>query len=109
MDRLYYVVGFFDGVLLGCDFSWLKYSQGTDQEKACVNQAVTSCKYFSYKYVHNVTSTQLRDGLDTFYFDYRNRGIMVRDAAWLALNAIAGTPQGKLNEMIEFYRRQPRY
>ena len=41
----------------------------------------------------------------SFYSDYRNRSISIADAVWLVLNSIAGTPQDKLDKMIESFRR----
>lgn len=60
------------------------------------------------KYIEKVTDGQLVDGLDSFYADSRNRRIWLTDAVWLVVNAITGTPQEKLNLMLENWRHNPR-
>ena len=104
--RISYAVGFYDGITLGHNFSVWKYlSNGTKTEQDGVAQARKSFVEYSRKYLYNVTTGQLVDGLDNFYADYRNRRIMVHDAVWLVVNAIAGTPQDELNKMTESWRK----
>ncbi|MGH9822017.1 MAG: hypothetical protein ACREDR_01990 [Blastocatellia bacterium] len=52
-----------------------------------------------------VTAGQVREGLDRFYKDYRNRRILVQNAIWLVLNSIAGKPQADWDKMVENYRK----
>lgn len=44
------------------------------------------------RYLENVNQIQVRDGLDVFSDDYRNRGIWVSDAVFTVLRQIAGDP-----------------
>jgi hypothetical protein len=64
-----------------------------------------SFDFYYAKFLKNVTSLQLADGLDVFYKDFRNRKIPTSNGVWLTLNAIAGTPQADLDKMVENFRK----
>jgi len=68
--KLYYVVGFYDGMELGHEFSYWGLPKGS----ATVSEVVTSYDNYGVKYLSGVTNAQLIQGLDVFYEDYRNRG-----------------------------------
>jgi hypothetical protein len=101
--KLAYLVGFYDGMLLGKDFSYWGL------EKAAISvvgtQTVTSFNNMTAKYMANVTTRQLADGLDAFYSEFRNRKILINNAVWLVANQIAGTPKATVDQMIETFRR----
>jgi hypothetical protein len=99
--RTSYLVGFFDGINLGNQFSYWK---GKD-DITCLAKVKDSFDFYANKFVKDVTNEQLADGLDVFYKDYRNRKILVHNAVWLTLNAIAGTPQVDLDKMVENFRK----
>jgi hypothetical protein len=101
--RTFYVIGFIDGMEFGSHFFALK--NGTEAEQLCIAQAIESFREQRQKYFGNVTVGQLSDGLDSFYADYRNRRIVVFAAVWLVVNGIVGTPEEKLNKMIESSRQ----
>lgn len=104
--KLDYMVGFFDGMDLGRDFSyWGMTKDLGDKPPACAGTAVASFGDMMSKYFTNPTNEQIADGLDTFYKDYRNRSVKVHDAVWLVVNSIAGTPQNELDKMIESWRK----
>jgi hypothetical protein len=103
-ERNMYMTGFFDGMELGHNFSIWDFA-GPKENEACLVQTLKSYDSFKGKYSQNVTNDQLADGLTTFYSDYRNRSIRIHDAVWLVLNSIAGTPQEKLDKMIEGFRK----
>jgi hypothetical protein len=102
-DKIMYMVGFFDGMDLGRQFSFWK----NIDDKVCAPKIVDSYEFYNDKYLKNVTNGQPVDGLDDFFKDYRNRRIRVNNAAWLVLNAIAGTPQAELDKRIENFRKNP--
>ena len=104
--RLKYIVGFFDGMDLGRDFSIWKWLRASNKAlDPCLDKVAESYSEYNEKYLKNVTNGQLVDGLDNFYSDYRNRRITLKNAVWLVVNGIAGTPQDQLNKMIENWRR----
>lgn len=103
-DKLEYTVGFFDGMVLGHNFSYWAFMDSKNKE-SCLNDVSDSYSTYSNKFLSDVTNYQLVDGLDSLYSDYRNRRIMVFDGVWLVLNGIAGTPQAELNKMIENWRK----
>ena len=105
-EKLDYMVGFFDGMELGHQFSyWGMLKDSGNKEAPCISDMNKSYGDYGTKYFTNVTNYQLVDGLDSFYKDYRNRSIKVHDAVWLVVNSIAGTPQKELDKMIENWRR----
>lgn len=106
-DKTAYVVGFFDGMKLGWEFSYWKYVHGTNEQLACIPQTIDSYTEYNRKYLSNVTNVQVADGLDTFYKDFKNRSILINSAVWLVLNQIAGTPESELDIIIQKYRRNP--
>jgi hypothetical protein len=101
--KLNYVVGFFDGMQLGRDFSYWGIIDENKNDPA-VSQVGSSFSKYTKKYMSNVTSSQLVDGLDKFYGDYRNRRIRVEAGVWLVVNGIAGTPEGDIQKMIDSWR-----
>jgi hypothetical protein len=105
--RSAYIIGFFDGMDLGYNFSYWSFVKDKEMN-ACMGKVVQSYGDYSSKYFKNVTNVQLVDGLDSFYTDFRNRSIRVADAVWLVVNGIAGTPQERLDSMIENWRRNTR-
>ena len=105
--RSAYIIGFFDGMDLGYNFSYWGFAKDKEM-KACMGKVVESYVDYNSKYFKNVTNVQLVDGLDSFYADFRNRSIRVSDAVWLVVNGIAGTPQERLDSMIENWRRNTR-
>jgi hypothetical protein len=98
-------VGFFDGLRLGRDFAYWGIPNIGDRVDPCMFKATDSYDKYSEQYVSPITAGQLVDGLNSFYEDYRNRSIMSDRAIWLVLNGIAGTPEGRLQTMIEAHRR----
>jgi hypothetical protein len=102
-DKITYMVGFFDGMDLGREFSFWK----SVDDKVCAPKIMESYDSYNDKYMKGVTNGQLVDGLDDFYKDYRNRRIKVHNAVWLVSNAIAGTSQADLDKRVENFRRNP--
>jgi hypothetical protein len=102
-EKNFYVIGFFDGIQLGNRFSYWGLTRTKDKDASSAD-AIESFKAYSEKYARNPTNDQIADGLNTFYADYRNRSILIYDAVWVVLNSIAGTPQEKLDKMIENLR-----
>jgi hypothetical protein len=105
-EKLDYIIGFFDGMDLGHNFTiWGVAGSQSDKGSPCLFNALKSYDDYSSKFFTNVTNYQLVDGLDTFYKDYRNRSIRVHDAVWVVVNTIAGTPQEKVDKLIENSRK----
>ena len=98
-----YMIGFFDGMSLGNEFSYWK----NVNDKVCFPKITESYDFYSEKYLKEVTNDQLADGLDEFYKDYRNRSIRISSATWLVLNSIAGTDKAELEKKIENFRKNP--
>ncbi|HKO57423.1 MAG TPA: hypothetical protein VJ276_16225 [Thermoanaerobaculia bacterium] len=107
LDRLHqiaFALGLLDGINVGGNLSWWETYE-TDPSDPCIKKARISHDDYVRRYLEDVSSVQIRDGLTKFYADYRNRRIPVERAVWLVLNEIAGTPADQLREMIENTRR----
>lgn len=99
-----YMVGFFDGIELGEDFSiWGPMTALKDDP--AIGKAVASFDNYSAKYMTGVTNTQMVEGLDEFYSDYRNRRIRIAMGVWIVLNEIFGKPKDEMQKMIEGFRK----
>lgn len=102
-----YVVGLFDGILLGNNFTvWdliPKAKNPPPNTYDAYTQARGSFDRFTEKYMTKVTSGQVVDGLDSFYSDYRNRSIHIETGAWIVLQTIAGEPPSE--EVLNNWRR----
>jgi hypothetical protein len=107
LTRSVYVIGFFDGMDLGHNFSYWAFVKDKKMN-ACMGKVAESYADYGSKFFKNATNGQIVDGLDSFYADFRNRSIRVADAVWLVVNGIAGTPQEELDTMIENWRRNVR-
>lgn len=99
-----YITGFFDGIRLGNNFSYWNFTNDEDKSY-CLSSVFESFDFFKSTYLINITNTQVADGLDNFYSNYRNRSIKIHDAVWIVLNSIAGTPQERIDELIESWRK----
>ncbi len=106
--KLDYMVGFFDGMRLGYNFSYWEFAQddAAHGNADCVSKVGKSYNSLNDKYFSNVTNDQIVDGLDVFYSDYRNRRIKIADAVWLVVNEMAGTPRKELDKLIESWRKR---
>ena len=104
--RLNYIVGFYDGMILGHRFSYWKYADDSqDRSYGCTNKSAISFNEYHHRYIDDVRNDQLVDGVNEFYRDNRNHKIRVADAVWWVVNHIAGEPQAGLDKMIENFRK----
>lgn len=100
-----YIGGFFDGMYLGGNFAIWKYINGTKAQVAATAQASEAYDDYIKRYFSNVTVGQIKDGLDGFYADFRNRRILIHGAIWLVSNGIAGTPEEEIKRLTESWRK----
>lgn len=102
--KVTYLVGFFDGMDLGRNFTvWGLPTKKGQLASSAQFDGMTSYDKYNGKYLNNVTSGQLASGLDSFYSDYRNRTIRTPEATWLVLKTIAGEPPSE--EVLNNWRK----
>ncbi len=104
LTRIRYLTGFFDGMDLGHKFSYWKF-ESDEKMEPCIWKVVEAYNEYSAKYFNTLTNIQIMEGLDSFYVDSRNRKILVTNAVWIVLNTLTGTPQDKLDMMVENWRQ----
>ena len=59
------------------------------------------------KFLVGVAISQVVDGVDAFYQDFRNRRVGIAQAVWIVLNQIAGANEATVNSLVEFSRQNP--
>jgi hypothetical protein len=106
--RVAFMVGFLDGIHMGTNFSYWgdAHVNGTGKVDVGFYQRIqASMRVMAKKYMMNVETGQLSDGITAFYGDYRNRSILVSDAVWIALRSIAGDPQAEIDQTVVNLRK----
>jgi hypothetical protein len=103
IQRVFYVVGLFDGMQLGNNFS--QWCMTDAEKKSCQYAALQSFGKCMDKNAANITAGQVKDGLDKFYEDYRNRQIKVYNAAWIVFYSTTGVSQAEIDKMTESWRK----
>lgn len=71
-----------------------------EDQKAQKNKQLTRYIFL----VGTVTNTQVTEGLDKVYEDFKNRSIKLRDAVYLVKKQIEGTPQEDIERILLFLR-----
>ena len=98
-----YLVGFFDGMGLGHRFSWWPL-ETDDKNSDCVPHVIDAYRGQIQRFLRNLDNRQLAAELDSFYAEPKNKSVRLADAVWVVANKLAGTPQSKLDAIIEEYR-----
>ena len=104
-EKTMYLAGFFDGMILGKHFSYWGSARKDGTLPPTGWEAAHSFDKFFAKYFKHITNSQVADGMNVFYEDYRNRSIEIDSAVWLVVNEIAGKPDREMQAMIESYRQ----
>jgi hypothetical protein len=99
-----YVAGLLDGMKLGNDFSVWGVGQSNADCKDAAKLVQSGYADYRAKYLTNVTNIRIVDGLDAFYSDAKNRGILANGATWLVLNQVAGKPPAEMQALVEKWR-----
>jgi len=58
-------------------------------------------------YVADATGRQIVDGLETFYFDFKNQKIKISDAVYLVKKQIQGTSPEEIEVLCQWLRSDP--
>jgi hypothetical protein len=105
-NRLGYVIGFTEGLeFLSLAGPVVICLPGPAEKlEGCVRNNVKALEGEIGRF-RGVTFGQLKDGLDTFYSDYRNRRIKIRGAINHVTRAIAGEPAADLERSVEMMRK----
>jgi len=56
----------------------------------------------------NITFGELREGLDTFYGDFRNKAVQINDALWYVRDQLEGKSSAELAKELEGIRAAAR-
>ena len=103
-EKPVFITGFFYGMELGGKFSYWGILDA-DRNDDAYEKAITSYKLYALRYIKNKTWTEIIDGVDVFYEDFRNRKIKITGAVWLVLVNLSGEPPEKMEKIIENWRK----
>lgn len=95
-------LAFSAGILSGMSVGFLLYSA---ESSVTVSETVKAYAIIARKRA-GVSPTQLRDGLDVFFEDFRNRAISVDLAAYVVMCQIGGMSQGEVDALIARLRSE---
>jgi hypothetical protein len=99
------MVGFFDGLVLGRNFSYWNLNGKDGKLDNLETSRVMHSFDESYKLIERTTNGQFVDGQDKFYEDYRNRRIMLSNAVWIVARSISGASDKDMDILIENFRK----
>ena len=103
-EKIDYVIGMFDGTILGRNFAtWNGMKDGKAEDWAA--KADASYKKYVDEYMTDITARQVADGLDVLYSDFKNRTIMVANGVWVVLRQIKGSTPSEVEQLLENLRR----
>jgi len=54
--------------------------------------------------LYGLTNSSVAEGLDSFYGDFRNKGILIKDAVYLVKAQIKGTPTEDIDKILLYLR-----
>lgn len=60
-------------------------------------------------HILNITSGQIRDGLDKLYEDFKNRGIKISDAIYVVMKQIRGATEEEIEAILQYLRAEKDY
>lgn len=99
-QKIYYLNGIIDGLELGQTF--LSMNERKNRTEVIVTYFLNKEKYFE-----DVTFTQLIDGLEVFFSDFRNRCIKTNLGIFIVLKMIRGDSEEEIKTMINNLRAFP--
>jgi hypothetical protein len=103
-QKIFYIDGFTEGILLGYRFSYLGLSK--DNTALCYLKVMNSyLKQYNEFIAIGKTVGDLADELDNFYSYFENRNIFLVDGFWIVLNIMNGKPDAYINDMVKKYRK----
>jgi len=97
--KTYYTLGFFSGVIytiLGIAIESHERSLEDDEHIKIVSK-------YSLTY-SGISISQLVDGLDLLYTDFKNRRILIRDGIHVVKNQLIGVPTGDIERILLWLR-----
>lgn len=96
-----YIEGVSDGV--GPVPTILFHDKNVD--KKCQTLVEGSSQSYLNKYLTNVSTTQISNGLDVFYSNYENVNIKTENAFWIVLKTIHGDPGDEISYLIKTWKK----
>jgi hypothetical protein len=96
-----YIEGLSDGIHSGAIV--LSLQKNSDQKGQAALEG--AYKSFADKYLTNITTTQVSNGLDLFYANYDNVNITAEKVFLIVLKTIHNDPEAEVRELIKTWRQ----
>jgi hypothetical protein len=96
-----YIEGVADGFGLGP----MVLSHDKNIDKKCQARVQGSYRSYLDKYLANVSTSQISNGLDVFYANSENVNIKTQNAFWIVLKTIHGDPEDEIKELIKTWMK----
>jgi len=101
-EKLFLVIGMFQGMELGNFVTFLKYNKD-DREKYDNIYNAAKEKYFGVGKI-DYSNQQVVDGIDKFYSDYKHRNINIRNALFVVGLELTDAPQKDIDMVLKIFR-----
>ncbi len=105
-SRPAFITGVSDGIVLGEDLACAHLADKHPGERGAVNIIANSFAEVQEKYLSHVSIEQLVHELNKFYFNSRNKPILVSDAIYIIVNRTAGLSDSDYARLVDEYRRK---
>jgi hypothetical protein len=102
-NKLYYMVGFYNGMDLGQQFIIWEMAKTRTEEKAFLK--VSNLYDRHLKFFRKFSHGQLVHGVNAFYGDPNNRNIFIQHAVWVVGQKLAGKPPAEIEKLVELFRK----
>lgn len=99
-----YCTGFIEGMDVGYHLTYWK-SNDTHEIKTTTSAAEESFCYHKNQHLSNTSVNEISERITSFYKDFRNRKIFVRNAIRIVFQGISGTSEEEMKKIIENWRR----
>lgn len=102
--KVAYIQGLLDGSAFGAEMA----KEGFPANTPCSESVLPAYRKTAVRLIVDVSPEQISDGVDTIFKDFRNRSLLITDAVYVTLQAIAGRPAGEIEKLLQAVRSAPR-
>ncbi len=102
--KISYIQGVIDGSTLGAILA----KEGLLKSDPCPDKIMPGYSRTAQKLLAEVSPAQIADGVETVFKDYRNQSLLMTDAVYVTLRAIAGMSPQDIEKLLQAVRSAPR-
>jgi hypothetical protein len=102
--KISYIQGLIDGSALGVMLA----KENMAENDACQSKLIPAYTKAFQNLLAEVSPSQIADGVDTVFKDYRNRSLLMTDAVYVTLRTISGTSPEDIEKLLQVVRAAPK-